>query len=72
MKGIKLILAAVFAVVCMTILPAPCAKAQETEITIYAIEERWQSFQVWNDFAASDVAKSYTLPEGEWHHDVGC
>jgi|GEM_PF-7075393 len=67
MKGIKLILAAVFAAVCMTILPAPCAKAQETEITIYAIEERWQSFQVWNDFAASDVAKSYTLPEGEWH-----
>lgn len=66
MKGIKIILAVIFTVICMTlILPASCAEAQETEITMYAIEEKWQSFPVWNDFAVSDVVKSYTLPEGE-------
>lgn len=37
-----------------------------TEITLYALDEKWKGYSVWTDFQSSTLPKSYTLPDDSW------
>lgn len=46
--------------------PAYAKEKLPSEITLYALDEKWKDYPVWTDFQSSTLPKSYTLPDDSW------